>query len=51
MLTNHNSTKSLQVFKTPPTKEQVNRVIVTHMYTDRPRIEVVPIHIPYHILY
>ena len=61
MLTSHNSTRSLQVFKTAPTKEQLNRVVVNHvigkvesvphMYADRPRIEVVPIHIPYHILY
>jgi len=53
--------RSLQVFKLPPTKEQIEHVIVKHVigkieptpfiYSEKPKIEVVPIHIPVDILY
>jgi len=53
--------RSLQVFKVPPTKEQVDLVIARHVigkvepapfiYSEKPKVEVVPIHIPLDILY
>ena len=53
--------RSLQVFKTPPTKHQIDDVIlkhvigkvtpVPHLYSEKPKVEVVPIQIPVDILY
>ena len=53
--------RSLQVFKAPPTKEQIDNVITRHVvgkvepapfiYSEKPKVEVVPIHIPIDILY
>jgi hypothetical protein len=55
------STRSLQVLKTPPTENQITHIIanhvigkvepVPHLYAERPKIEVVPIQIPYDILF
>ena len=55
------TTKTLQVFKTPPTKYQIDEAVirnligkvepVPHLYAEKPRIEVVHIHIPIDILY
>lgn len=54
-------TRTLQVFKTPPTKYQIDEAVirnlvgkvepVPHLYAEKPRIEVLPIHIPVDILY
>ena len=54
-------TRTLHVFKTLPTKYQVDEAVVKnlvgkvepvpHLYAEKPRIEVVPIHIPVDILY
>ena len=54
-------TRSLQVFKVHPTKEQLENVVtkhvigkieyVPHIYSEKTRVEVVPIHIPVDILY
>jgi hypothetical protein len=53
--------RSLQVFKLPPTKQQIENVIAQHVigkiepvpfiYSEKPKIEVVPIQIPVDILY
>jgi len=62
MLTNHSSvTRSLQVFKLPPTQKQIDEIIVKHVvgkmeptpyiYSEKPKIEVVPIQIPMDILH
>ena len=54
-------TKALQVFKHPPTQSQIDIVVskhvvgkvtpVPHLYSEKPKIEVVPIEIPMDILY
>jgi hypothetical protein len=54
-------TKALQVFKHPPTQSQIDIAVskhvvgkvtpVPHLYSEKPKIEVVPIHIPVDILY
>ena len=62
ILTNHTSApKSLQVFKFPPTQKQVDEIIVKQVigkmpptpfiYSEKPKIEIVPIHIPVDILH
>jgi hypothetical protein len=62
MLTNHSSApRSLQVFKYPPTQKQVDEIIVKQVigkmpptpfiYSEKPKVEIVPIHIPLDILY
>lgn len=53
--------RSLQVFKSPPTKHQIDDIIlknvignvepVPHLYSEKPKVEVVPIHISVDILY
>ena len=53
--------RSLQVFKLHPTKQQIENVITKHVigkvepvpfiYSEKPRIEIVPIQIPVDILY
>ena len=53
--------RALQVFKAPPSQLQIQQVIqnhvvgkvepVPHIYAEKPKISVVPIHIPVHILY
>ena len=53
--------RSLQVFKLPPTKAQVDTLIAREVigkveptpfiYSEKPKIEIVPIHIPVDILY
>ena len=53
--------RSLQVFKAHPTNEQINNVITKHIigkmepapfiYSEKPKIEVIPIHIPVDILH
>ena len=53
--------RALQVFKAPPSQLQIYNVIqkhvigkiepVPHIYAEKPRISVVPIHIPVDILY
>jgi hypothetical protein len=53
--------RSLQVFKVPPTQNQIDTVIMNHVigkvdpapfiYSEKPRVEVVPIQIPVHMLY
>lgn len=53
--------RSLQVFKAPPTKEQIDIVVMNHVvgkvepapfiYSEKPRVEVVAIQIPVHMLY
>lgn len=53
--------RALQVFKAPPSHFQIQQVIqnhvigkvepVPHIYAEKPRISVVPIHIPVDILY
>jgi len=53
--------RSLQVFKSPPTKEQIQNVISEHVigkiepvpfiYSEKPKIEIVPIQIAVHMLY
>jgi len=53
--------RSLQVFKLPPSKEQIENVIAKHVigkmepvpfiYSEKPKVEVVPIQIPVDILY
>jgi len=53
--------RSLQVFKLPPTKEQIDNVITRHVvgkvepvpfiYSEKPKVEVIPIQIPFNILY
>ena len=54
-------TKSLQVFKLPPTQCQIDEVVrkqvigkvepAPFIYSEKPKVEVVPIHIPVDILY
>jgi len=54
------STRSLKVLSKPPTENQFAHIIadhvigkvtpVPHLYSERPKIEVVPIQIPYDIL-
>lgn len=54
-------TRSLQVFKLPPSQVQVDEVIRKHVigkidpapfiYSEKPKVEVIPIHIPVNILY
>jgi len=63
MLTSHElaSPKALQVFNRPPTKQQIQDVVikhvigksepVPHMYAEKPKVHLVPIHIPLDILY
>jgi hypothetical protein len=53
--------RSLQVFKVNPTKEQIENVIARHVigkiepvpfiYSEKPKVEVIPIQIPVDILY
>ena len=47
--------KALQVFKAPPSQLQIQQVIQSHVIgkveTEKPKISVVPIHIPVDILY
>ena len=53
--------RSLQVFKAPPTKEQIDDVITKHVigkvepapfiYSEKPKVEVIPIDIPLHMLF
>lgn len=53
--------KSLQVFKVPPTQQQIDHVIMKHVvgkidptpfiYSEKPRVEIIPIDIPVDILY
>ncbi|NBP65704.1 MAG: hypothetical protein EBU66_13715 [Bacteroidetes bacterium] len=55
------TTRSLQVFKHPPTRQQIDAVIiqkvigkidpVPHLYAEKPKVEVIPIHIPVNMLY
>lgn len=54
-------TKSLQIFKLPPTQFQIDEVVrkqvigkiepAPFIYSEKPKVEVVPIHIPVDILY
>jgi len=54
-------TRSLKIFKLPPTQLQIDEVIrkqvigkmepVHFIYSEKPKVEVVPIHIPFDILY
>ena len=54
-------TKSLQIFKLPPTQFQIDEVVrkqvigkiepAPFIYSEKPKVEVVPIHIPIDILY
>jgi hypothetical protein len=53
--------KALRVFKTYPTQKQIQEVISTnvigkldpqpYMYSDKPSVHVLPIHIPIDVLY
>lgn len=53
--------RSLQVFKAPPTKEQLENVVTKHVigkieptpfiYSEKPKVEVIPINISYDMLY
>jgi hypothetical protein len=53
--------RSLQVFKVPPTQYQIDEVIrqkvigkmepTPFIYSEKPKVEVVPIQIPFDILY
>jgi hypothetical protein len=62
ILTNPLSTpKALQVFRHQPTAQQVDYAVsknimekvkpVPHLYSEKPKIDVIPIHIPVGILY
>ena len=54
-------TRSLQVYKMPPTKNQIDDAIlkhvvgkvepVPHLYSEKPKVEVIPIQISVDILY
>lgn len=53
--------KALAIFNAPPTKAQLQEIICKevvgkmpptgHMYTERPEVSVMPLHIPVDILY
>lgn len=55
------ATRSLQVFKYPPTKDQIDMLVAKEVigkvepapfiYSEKPKVEIVPIHIPVNILY